>query len=79
MLFHKRLPGIAETAKIFAGVDVNKEPIPVIPTCHYNMGGIPANFTGQVVTNKDGKNDTIIPNFMLLERQHVFQFMVLTD
>ena len=58
----KRLPGIAETAKIFAGVDVNKEPIPVIPTCHYNMGGIPAKFTGEVVTNKDGKNDTIIPN-----------------
>ena len=58
----KRLPGIAETAKIFAGVDVNKEPIPVIPTCHYNMGGIPAKFTGEVVTNTDGKNDTIIPN-----------------
>ena len=61
-VIHKRLPGIAETAKIFAGVDVNKEPIPVIPTCHYNMGGIPAKFTGQVVTNIDGKNDTDIPN-----------------
>ncbi|PPR27054.1 MAG: Succinate dehydrogenase flavoprotein subunit [Alphaproteobacteria bacterium MarineAlpha9_Bin4] len=58
----KRLPGIAETAKIFAGVDVNKEPIPVIPTCHYNMGGIPAKFTGEVVTNTDGINDTVVPN-----------------
>ena len=59
---HKRLPGISETAKIFAGVDVNKEPIPVIPTCHYNMGGIPAKFTGEVVTNTDGINDTVVPN-----------------
>lgn len=43
-----RLPGISETAQIFAGVDVTKEPIPVLPTVHYNMGGTPTNFTGQV-------------------------------
>ena len=58
----KRLPGIAETAKIFAGVDVNKQPIPVIPTCHYNMGGIPARFSGEVVTNNDGNSDEVVPN-----------------
>ncbi len=52
-VIEERLPGIAESARIFAGVDVNKEPIPVLPTVHYNMGGIPANFNGQVVT-KDG-------------------------
>ncbi|MCK9192939.1 MAG: succinate dehydrogenase flavoprotein subunit [Nevskia sp.] len=61
---HKRLPGISETAKIFAGVDVTKEPIPVLPTVHYNMGGIPANFYGEVVTCTDGQNDTIIPGLM---------------
>jgi len=61
-VINDRLPGISETAKIFAGVDVTKEPIPVIPTCHYNMGGIPAKFTGEVVTNLDGKNDIVIPN-----------------
>ena len=61
-VINDRLPGISETAKIFAGVDVTKEPIPVIPTCHYNMGGIPAKFTGEVVTNIDGKNDKVIPN-----------------
>lgn len=43
-----RLPGISETAMIFAGVDVTKEPIPVLPTVHYNMGGVPTNFKGQV-------------------------------
>jgi succinate dehydrogenase / fumarate reductase flavoprotein subunit len=52
-VIEERLPGIAESARIFAGVDVTKEPIPVLPTVHYNMGGIPANFNGQVVT-KDG-------------------------
>jgi succinate dehydrogenase / fumarate reductase flavoprotein subunit len=52
-VIEERLPGIAESARIFAGVDVTKQPIPVLPTVHYNMGGIPANFNGQVVT-KDG-------------------------
>lgn len=45
-----RLPGISETAMIFAGVDVTKEPIPVLPTVHYNMGGIPTNYKGQVIS-----------------------------
>lgn len=45
---HQRLPGISETAMIFAGVDVTREPIPVLPTVHYNMGGIPTNYKGQV-------------------------------
>lgn len=49
-LLHERLPGISESAEIFAGVDVTKEPIPVIPTCHYNMGGVPTNFKTEVLT-----------------------------
>ena len=53
----ERLPGIAETARIFAGVDVTKEPIPVLPTAHYNMGGIPANRHGEVLTVEDGQGD----------------------
>ena len=53
-VIHERLPGIAETAKIFAGVDVTKQPIPVLPTVHYNMGGVPANVHGEVVTLKNG-------------------------
>lgn len=55
-----RLPGISETAMIFAGVDVTKEPIPVLPTVHYNMGGIPTNYKGQVITYKDGE-DKVVP------------------
>ncbi len=62
-VLHKRLPGISETAKIFAGVDVTKEPIPVLPTVHYNMGGIPCNFHGEAVTS-DGTSDTTIPGLM---------------
>ncbi|KAI0224601.1 Succinate dehydrogenase [ubiquinone] flavoprotein subunit, mitochondrial [Lamellibrachia satsuma] len=54
-LFSK-LPGISETAQVFAGVDVTREPIPVIPTVHYNMGGIPCNYMGQVIENKNGKD-----------------------
>lgn len=50
-----RLPGISETAMIFAGVDVTKEPIPVLPTVHYNMGGIPTNYKGQVADSTVGK------------------------
>ncbi|MCC6632411.1 MAG: succinate dehydrogenase flavoprotein subunit [Gammaproteobacteria bacterium] len=60
-VIHERLPGIAETARIFAGVDVNREPIPVLPTVHYNMGGIPCNYHGEVV--KDA-NDTVVPGLM---------------
>jgi succinate dehydrogenase / fumarate reductase flavoprotein subunit len=59
----ERLPGIAETARIFADVDVNKEPIPVLPTVHYNMGGIPCNFHGEVVTRRDG-TDCVVPGLM---------------
>ena len=51
-ILHERLPGISETARIFAGVDVTKEPIPVLPTVHYNMGGIPTNYHGEVLTKK---------------------------
>ena len=59
-VIHERLPGIAETAKIFANVDVTKDPIPVLPTVHYNMGGIPTNFHGEVVTLKDGDPDAVV-------------------
>src|SRR5262247_2291795 len=61
---HAKLPGIAETARIFAGVDVNKDPIPVLPTVHYNMGGIPCNVHGEVVTMKNGDPDTVVPGLM---------------
>jgi len=59
-LLHERLPGISETARIFAGVDVTKEPIPVLPTVHYNMGGIPTNHLGEVVCPKDGDPDHVV-------------------
>ncbi|MBB1472266.1 MULTISPECIES: succinate dehydrogenase flavoprotein subunit [unclassified Luteimonas] len=58
---HEKLPGIAESARIFAGVDVEKQPIPVIPTVHYNMGGVPTNYHGEVVQLKDGNPDAIVP------------------
>jgi succinate dehydrogenase (ubiquinone) flavoprotein subunit len=57
----ERLPGISETAHIFAGVNVTKEPIPVLPTVHYNMGGIPTNYLGQVILPKKGNPDAIVP------------------
>ena len=60
----ERLPGISESAKIFAGVDVTREPIPVLPTVHYNMGGIPSNFWGQVLTSKDGDPDHVVRGLM---------------
>jgi succinate dehydrogenase / fumarate reductase flavoprotein subunit len=63
-VIEERLPGIAETSRIFAGVDVNKEPIPVLPTVHYNMGGIPTNFHGEVVTVGDNGEPTIVPGLM---------------
>jgi len=65
-VINERLPGIAESAEIFAGVDVSKEPIPVIPTVHYNMGGIQTNYHGQVVTLKDGNPDTIVEGLMAI-------------
>ncbi len=57
----ERLPGITESGKIFAGVDLTRQPLPVCPTVHYNMGGIPCNYHGQVVTKKDGNDDHIVP------------------
>jgi succinate dehydrogenase / fumarate reductase flavoprotein subunit len=65
-VIHERLPGIAETAKIFANVDVTREPIPVLPTVHYNMGGIPTNYHGEVVTLKDGNPDYAVPGLMAI-------------
>jgi len=63
-VIEERLPGIAESARIFAGVDVTTEPIPVLPTVHYNMGGVPANFNGEVVTCKDGDPESVVPGLM---------------
>lgn len=60
-VLHERLPGISETAAIFAGVDVTKEPIPVLPTVHYNMGGIPTKYTGEVITKGPNGEDKIVP------------------
>ncbi|MBT7664283.1 MAG: succinate dehydrogenase flavoprotein subunit [Rhodospirillaceae bacterium] len=63
-VIEERLPGISESARIFAGVDVTKQAIPVIPTVHYNMGGIQTNYHGEVVTLKDGEPDSIVPGLM---------------
>jgi succinate dehydrogenase / fumarate reductase flavoprotein subunit len=63
-VLHERLPGISETAKIFAGVDLSKEPIPILPTVHYNMGGIPTNFRGEALTKANGDPDAVVPGLM---------------
>jgi succinate dehydrogenase / fumarate reductase flavoprotein subunit len=63
-ILHQRLPGISESAKIFAGVDVTKQPIPVLPTVHYNMGGIPTNYHGEVLTKRGDDPDAIVPGLM---------------
>lgn len=60
-VLHERLPGITETGKIFAGVDLTRQPLPVVPTVHYNMGGIPTNYHGEVVQLKDGNPDAVVP------------------
>ena len=65
-VLHERLPGISESARIFAGVDVTKEPIPVLPTVHYNMGGIPTNYHGEVLTKVGGDPDSVVPGLMAL-------------
>jgi len=62
----ERLPGISESARIFAGVDVTREPIPVLPTVHYNMGGIQTNIYGEVVDLRDGNPETIVPGLMAI-------------
>ena len=63
-VIHERLPGIAETARIFAGVEVTREPIPVQPTVHYNMGGVPCNYHGEVVVLKNGDPDSVVTGLM---------------
>ncbi len=63
-ILHERLPGISETAKVFAGVDVTRAPIPVLPTVHYNMGGLQTNYHGEVVTKTGDNADTIVPGLM---------------
>jgi succinate dehydrogenase / fumarate reductase flavoprotein subunit len=63
-VINERLPGIAESSRIFAGVDVTRKPIPVLPTVHYNMGGIPCNVHGEVVTIRDGNPDAVVPGLM---------------
>ncbi len=65
-VIHQRLPGIAETAKIFSGVDVTREPIPVLPTVHYNMGGIPTNYMTEVVSPVTGDPDRVVPGLMAI-------------
>ena len=65
-LLHERLPGISESAQIFSGVDVTKEPIPVLPTVHYNMGGIPSNYRGEALRPTDGDPDATVPGLMAI-------------
>ncbi len=65
-VIHERLPGIAETARIFAGVDVTREPIPILPTVHYNMGGIPCTIRGEVVTLRQGVSDSVVAGLMAI-------------
>ena len=65
-VLHERLPGISESARIFANVDVTREPIPIAPTVHYNMGGIPTNYHGEVLTKHNGDDNAIVPGLMAL-------------
>ena len=65
-ILHERLPGISDSARIFAGVDVTKQPIPILPTVHYNMGGVPTNYHGEVLTLKNGNPDTVVPGLMAI-------------
>src|SRR4030095_8215831 len=63
-ILHERLSGISESAKVFAGVYVPKQPIPVLPTVHYNTGGIPTNFYSEVVTKRGKDPDQVVPGLM---------------
>src|ERR1700710_3012414 len=65
-VLHERLPGISESAKIFANVDVTREPIPIAPTVHYNMGGIPTNYHAEVLTKSNGDDNAVVPGLMAL-------------
>ena len=60
-IIHERLPGITESARVFAGVDVTREPIPILPTCHYSMGGAPTNIHAEVVTRRGDDVDAVVP------------------
>jgi succinate dehydrogenase / fumarate reductase flavoprotein subunit len=65
-ILHERLPGISESARIFAGVDLTCEPVPIVPTVHYNMGGIATNYHGEALTKKNGNDDFVVPGLMAL-------------
>src|SRR5215471_5434833 len=65
-VLHERLPGISESVRIFANVDVTREPIPILPTVHYNMGGIPTNYHGEVLTKTNGDDNATVPGLMAL-------------
>ena len=65
-VLHKRLPGITESAKVFAGVDATKAPIPVLPTVHYNMGGVPTNYMGEVIKPTTANPDATVPGLMAI-------------
>src|SRR6266481_6128608 len=65
-MLHLRLPGIADLAKIFAGVDISREPIPILPTVHYNMGGIPTNYRGEVLRPTESAPDAVVPGLMAI-------------
>ena len=65
-ILHERLPGISETAKIFSGVDVTREPIPILPTVHYDMGGIPTNYHGEVLRPTRDDPDAVVPGLMAI-------------
>jgi succinate dehydrogenase / fumarate reductase flavoprotein subunit len=66
VVLRERLPGISESARIFAGVDLSREPIPIVPTVHYNMGGIATNYHGEALTKKNGNDDCVVPGLMAL-------------
>jgi succinate dehydrogenase / fumarate reductase flavoprotein subunit len=65
-VLEERLPGISETARIFSGVDLTREPIPIVPTVHYNMGGIPTNYHGETISKKNGSDEHVVPGLMAL-------------
>src|SRR5882724_1277102 len=65
-VLQERLPGISESARIFANVDVTREPIPIVPTAHYNMGGIPTNYHGEALTKKNGDDNSVVPGLMAI-------------
>lgn len=65
-VLQERLPGISESARIFAGVDVTREPIPIVPTVHYNMGGIPTNYHAEVLTKRGGDDNAVVPGLMAI-------------